>query len=336
MNSLTIQNQIAILETSKRQLAGITDVLAAKDIGDKAEAIRLYLRKSKEAVGVMNVAAEVKLRADRKAGELVKGMKKHNGDPRSHDATRLGEIGISKTQSSRWQCIASIPGPKFEKFLTDYNRAEKEITTAAAMKLGKSTNNCSPILHAEPVEGVVESMDELTAGGEKYGTIYADPPWAYDNKGTRANVEGQYANTMSVEEICAMPVAALAADDAHLHLWATNSFLREAFSVIDAWGFEYKSCAVWCKPQIGIGNYWRVSHEFLLLGVRGNAKSFAEHSHRSWLEIDRTKRHSSKPDEFRAIIEKVSPGPYLELFARQPISGWMVMGDQVEERLFSA
>jgi N6-adenosine-specific RNA methylase IME4 len=139
---------------------------------------------------------------------------------------------------------------------------------------------------------------------------------------------------MSVKEICAEPVREIVADDAHLHLWTTNAFLREAFDVMEAWGFTYKSCFVWVKPQFGIGNYWRVSHEFLLFGVRGKCP-FRSHSEKSWQELDRGE-HSAKPDEIRQIIEKVSPGPYLEMYGRElaPQSPWTIYGNQVTERLF--
>lgn len=139
---------------------------------------------------------------------------------------------------------------------------------------------------------------------------------------------------MTVAEICNEPVAGLAADDAHLHLWTTNGFLREAFDVIDAWGFAYKSCLVWVKPQLGMGNYWRVSHEYLLFGIRGSLP-FQHNRCRSWL-LERRSVHSRKPWQVRQLIEQVSPGPYLELYGREeiPNSSWTVYGNQVERRLF--
>jgi hypothetical protein len=119
------------------------------------------------------------------------------------------------------------------------------------------------IPNATPVAGdMVSSLEELSAVGRKYPTIYADPPWAYDNVASRAAAQNHYP-TMSLAEICDLPVANLAAADAHLHLWTTNGFLRDAFDVRDAWGFTFKSCLIWVKDEIGMGNYWRVSHEFL-------------------------------------------------------------------------
>lgn len=182
--------------------------------------------------------------------------------------------------------------------------------------------------------GIVTSLAELVAKGAKFSTVYADPPWQYSNNSTRSAVGGDkdcaYKSTMTVDEICAEPVSQLAEEQAHLHLWTTNAFLFEAKRVIEAWGFEYKSCFVWVKPQMGIGNYWRVSHEFMLLGVRGGLR-FKDRGCKSWLEVDRTK-HSRKPGAVRQLIEKVSSGPFLEMYGREVLDPpWTVYGNEVED-----
>lgn len=184
-----------------------------------------------------------------------------------------------------------------------------------------------------PYPSVVRSLEELVQLRAQYATVYADPPWPYTNTAARGAAENHY-RTMSMQEILAEPIKDLVSDRSHLHLWTTNAFLREAFDVIRVWGFTYKSCLVWIKPQLGMGNYWRVSHEYLLLGVRGNLP-FNDNTCRSWLSARRT-THSRKPFAFRALIEQVSPGPYLELYGReeQPNSPWTVYGNQVERRLF--
>jgi N6-adenosine-specific RNA methylase IME4 len=179
----------------------------------------------------------------------------------------------------------------------------------------------------------VRSLDQLVREGRRFPAIYADPPWQYSNAASRAAAENHYP-TMSLDAICAEPVRDLAANNAHLHLWTTNGFLRDAFEVINAWGFSFKSCLVWIKDEIGMGNYWRVSHEFLLLGVRGNL-TFRDRTLPSWIRAPRT-AHSRKPGVVRTLIERVSPGPYLELYGREelPNSAWTVYGNQVERRLF--
>jgi N6-adenosine-specific RNA methylase IME4 len=177
-------------------------------------------------------------------------------------------------------------------------------------------------------------LDSLIASGQRFGSIYADPPWLYDNQGTRA-ATGNHYEGMTVDELCALPIGQLAADNAHLHLWTTNAFLFECPRLFKAWGFEWRSSFVWVKSQIGIGNYWRNSHELLLTAVRGSALSFRDHNLRSWLECDRG-RHSAKPEQVRHMIEKASPGPFLELFGRTEVEGWTVWGDQVQRSLLTS
>lgn len=177
----------------------------------------------------------------------------------------------------------------------------------------------------------VDDLAKLVSLGLTFGTIYADPPWVYDNQMTRAATSNHYGG-MSVDELCELPVKAVAAKNAHLHLWTTNGFLFECRRIMDAWGFEFRSSFVWVKPQMGIGNYWRNSHEFLLTGIRGDAKRFNDHSLKSWLECDRGE-HSGKPEQVRSYIQKASPGPYLELFGRWPAEGWTVWGNGIRRSL---
>jgi N6-adenosine-specific RNA methylase IME4 len=209
----------------------------------------------------------------------------------------LKDIGLEKRTVNKWL------------------EAKKELAEVQKRKLIES-DTCT-----------VADIEELAESGRKFGTIYADPPWQYNNQATRSSTDENYP-TMNLDEICSLPVSELADENAHLHLWTTNAFLREAFSVMDAWDFEYKSCFVWVKPQMGIGNYWRVSHEFLLLGTRGKCP-FADHSLKSWASLDRGE-HSSKPGQVRAWIEKASPGPYIELFARQVYDGWAAWGNEID------
>lgn len=169
--------------------------------------------------------------------------------------------------------------------------------------------------------------------GRKYGTIYADPPWLYENQTTQGAASNHYA-CLTLDELCALPVQQLAAPDAHLHLWTTNAFLFECPRIFAAWGFEFRSSFVWVKPRLGMGNYWRNAHEFLLTAVRGSATSFPDKTLRSWLSCERGP-HSQKPEQVRAMLERVSPGPWLELFGRRAVNGWTVFGNEVERDLFS-
>lgn len=198
------------------------------------------------------------------------------------------------------------------------------------MEIGATTTRS----HGVDATRLVASLSPLVVEGAKFSTILADPPWPYSNGVSRGAARNHYS-LESLDDICRLPVSDVAAADAHLHLWTTNAFLRQAFDVIDAWGFSYRSCLVWVKPQLGTGNYWRVSHEFLLLGIRGKL-TFPERTHRSWL-LARRRRHSAKPKAIRRIIERVSPPPYLELYGRDSMLGgdWTVYGNQLEPTLWS-
>jgi len=228
--------------------------------------------------------------------------------------------------------VASLPAPTADALL---DKAQAENLTTRALRI-----EVSRIRNAEKVSTIPESQDTctitdlevLSESGQKFGCIYADPPWLYDNQATRAATGNHYGG-LTVDELCDLPINDLAADDAHLHLWVTNAFLFEAPKIFDAWGFEFRSTFAWVKPQMGIGNYWRNSHEMLLTAIRGNAKRFNNHSMMSWGQFNRT-QHSAKPEQIRDMIEKASHGPYLELFGRRQVDNWMVWGNQIERNLF--
>ena len=132
---------------------------------------------------------------------------------------------------------------------------------------------------------------------------------------------------MKLKDICALQAGQLAADDAHLWLWITNSNFFEGLRVIEAWGFSYRSCLTWIKPRFGLGAYLRNQTEHLLLGVRGRAPIQFK-GQGSWFYAP-LQEHSHKPEEQYAILERCSPAPYLELFARRTRPGWDVWGNQV-------
>jgi N6-adenosine-specific RNA methylase IME4 len=229
---------------------------------------------------------------------------------------------IPHSEVDRWRKLRAIPEDEREAYYAGIPKPSRD----GMFKWWASRCVDATVLESElDLPDSVTSLDALPQN--HFGCVYADPPWQYGNQGTRAATDNHY-QTMTIADLCAMPVESLVADDAHLHLWTTNAFIQEAFSVIEAWGFEYRSMFIWVKPQMGIGNYWRVSHEIMLLGIRGNAKRFNNRALKSWVEADRTK-HSAKPELVRQMVEKASAGPYLELFGRKLVKGWTVFGNQI-------
>lgn len=175
-----------------------------------------------------------------------------------------------------------------------------------------------------------------------YRTIVVDPPWPQKAGGpltgregfldTRGSLPMPY-RTMTVPEIAALDVPA--DPDAHLYLWTTSRFLRDAFGVLEAWGFRYSTTLVWAKAPIGagLGGAYGIATEFVLFGRRGNAPTL-ERVGRNWWTWKRhydergKPMHSAKPEEFYAMVENVSPGPYLDMFARRTRIGWDSWGDE--------
>ncbi len=168
-------------------------------------------------------------------------------------------------------------------------------------------------------------INELPAA--KYGAIYADPPWQYDNSGFDQSAEEHYP-TMSIYELCNLPVGRLADEPCALYMWATVPLMPEAFQVMEAWGFEYKTHRIWVKNKApGMGWWMRTNHEVLLVGTK-NGNAHPSERVESVVECP-VGRHSEKPGIFREDIERCHDGPRLELFSRRPAEGWDSWGNEV-------
>lgn len=190
---------------------------------------------------------------------------------------------------------------------------------------------------------------------KKYNVIYADPPWK--TKAGRPfsgykKVDGvQIFNSvnnrsrdlsydsLSVADIAAFPVKDLINSDAHLYLWVTNQYLLQAASVIESWGFKYSTALVWAKNAMGggLGGTFKITTEYLLFCTKGSLPAKKSITG-TWFNVKRQYEngapcHSKKPDFFRDIIQDISPGPYLEMFARSQKEGWDVFGNQVDNSI---
>lgn len=175
----------------------------------------------------------------------------------------------------------------------------------------------------------------------KFKTILADPPWQFTNRTGKIAPEHRRLNryqTMTLQEICEIPVHLACEDQAHCYLWVPNALLPEGLQVLRAWGFHYKTNLIWHKVRKdggpdgrGVGFYFRNTTEIILFGIRGRMRTLQPG--RSQVNIIKTQKqeHSRKPDELYKIIEECSPGPYLELFARGIQPGWSAWGNQADQ-----
>jgi N6-adenosine-specific RNA methylase IME4 len=174
----------------------------------------------------------------------------------------------------------------------------------------------------------------------RFGAILVDPPWRFMNRTGKVGPEHRRLHryrTMSLEEIASLSVGRLARPRSHLYLWCPNALLQEGLTVLRAWGFTYKTNIVWLKVRKdggpdgrGVGFYFRNVTELLLFGVRGSLRTLAPGRRQVNVIISRKEEHSRKPELVYDVIERCSPGPYLELFARRRVPGWRQWGDQVD------
>lgn len=204
------------------------------------------------------------------------------------------------------------------------------------------TRFCFVLPCSKPVDlarACLERISERRSGVKTYNIIYGDPPWAYkvwSKKGQGRSAESHYP-TMDINDICALPVSSIAAQDCALFLWVTFPVLPEVFKVLEAWGFKYKTVAfVWVKrnrktPSLfwGMGHWTRANAEICLLATKGHPKRISAGVHQ--IIESPIEEHSKKPNETRSrIVELVGDLPRVELFARQATPGWDIWGNEVD------
>jgi N6-adenosine-specific RNA methylase IME4 len=196
----------------------------------------------------------------------------------------------------------------------------------------------------DPTAAAAQShiVHDLETLSERFGTILIDPPWRFTNRTGKVAPEHKRLRryeTMTFDEIAALPVGTLAQEKSHLYLWCPNALLYEALEIMKVWGFTYKTNLVWLKIRKdrgpdgrGVGFYFRNVTELLLFGVKGSLRTQAAGRRQVNLIAAQKREHSRKPHEVYHIIEACSPGPYLEFFAREQISShrWWQWGDEIE------
>lgn len=191
------------------------------------------------------------------------------------------------------------------------------------------------------LDTTIQNLMDFTEG-KKYRTIYADPPWQFQNRTGKVAPEHKRLTryeTMELDDIKTLPINEIAEEKSHLYLWVPNALLPNGLEVMKAWGFEYKTNLIWEKVRKdgqpdgrGVGFYFRNVTEILLFGIKGDKNRTLDPG-RSQVNILRSikREHSRKPDEFVKIIEACSPGPYIELFARGDREGWDMWGNQATD-----
>lgn len=255
---------------------------------------------------------------ERKPDEFVLSKLDKTKEPHNTRKAIANDLGWSTGKAARAQYVWDHAEPEV---IEDVKSGEVSIHRAYS-KAKKENSK----------EKAIESRKIPPPDG-KYNIIYADPPWKYTSGDQHAKEEqdtvlGTHYPSMSITELCELPIKHMATDNAVLFLWVTSPLLAECFDIISAWGFKYKASIVWNKDAHNVGHYVSVRHEFLLICTRG---SFLPDSGKLLPSVVTEKRtdHSVKPETFRSMIDQMyTEGRRIELFARKRVENWDAWGNE--------
>jgi N6-adenosine-specific RNA methylase IME4 len=298
---------------SESQRAMVAAKLATLKDGQRQVGQLAYVPTQEQAAALLNVGD----RSVKRAREVQR-----QGAPELIHAVESDKVSVSAAAD-----LATLPVEQQQEIVA---RGTKEILEAAKAIRTKEARE----RHAARVARIAEVSAGNTplVSQRRYPVILADPPWDYQlyNETTGSSrAADKYYPTMKLKEICDLPVADIATNNAILFLWTTAPHLQQSFEVLAAWGFEYKTNAVWVKHAQGLGFFLRGQHELLLIATRGDIPCpLPENRPASVIEAPR-REHSRKPDEAYELIERMYPElPKIELFARGKREGWSAWGNQ--------
>jgi N6-adenosine-specific RNA methylase IME4 len=319
--------QIVIKDSVIERLSRASEMLVeaksmqeVKKIMDVAAAAKIYAKRQQLGEKAVGYANSIKIEAMRRLGEIwaespknwgTRGQLNTGGSEMEPPAT-LSQLGIDKKVASISKQLAQMPKKEFEQVKEGVIGMAEALRQVKRKKLNKN-------------------IKELPK--DKFTVIYADPPWAYNDK-QGGSISEKYGSaekhypSMTLSELEALQISEITADNCVLWLWATSPLLEDALQLSKAWGFKYKAQFIWDKIKHNMGHYNSVRHELLLICTKGSCVPQISKLFDSVQSIERAE-HSRKPDEFRHIIDTIYPeGNRVELFARRQAKGWKTWGNE--------
>jgi N6-adenosine-specific RNA methylase IME4 len=328
-------------DAAVRAIAEAKSVDEVKEIRDKAIAMQEYSRRAKNRSMEADALA-IRMHATRQLGKMIAAQKQTVGlsagtrgsrvkGARVDDKPTLASQGIDKNLATNARKLGALADEDFEHAVGEARAAVSNVVRDALRVKTKEARR------AEHMAKLVEAsrLNAPLPSDRRYPVILADPPWSFQvHNGpdeTERSAERHYP-AMTAEEICALSVGDIATPAAVLFLWTPACNLPEALRVVAAWGFEYRTSAVWVKTSgtPGLGHYFRTNHEHLLVARRGDIPTPLPANRPSSVISTPRREHSRKPDEAYALIERMYPDlPRVELFARTRRAGWEAWGAEV-------
>ena len=323
--------QLTKYDDACRAIAAAKSTDEVRKIRLSADALRAYARQAKNRILELD-AIEIRIRAERRVGELMDLQRKSVGLAKGHryrsagtsdvdaPAPTLAEAGIDDHLADNARKLVRLSAESFEAAIADWRTSERDAIRASLIRFAVDSEKRPP-----PTESI-----PMPHG--RYRTIVIDPPWPL-KKSVRIDTPEQGARTdyppMSLDAIAALgdQIQQAATTDAHLYLWVTHALLPNGLALLEQWGFRYHCVLTWQKPSGFTPFSWMFNTEHVLFAYRG-----AFSMERKGLKIGfaaPTGRHSEKPDAFYQLVLQASPAPRLEMFARTPRDGFTVWGDEV-------
>lgn len=325
-----------LYKTACRALGEARDIVAVKDVADRAAALKEYARLANDRVLEIN-AAELRILSERKLGQMLESAKesgqvsrgqppKKCADSEQFSRVTLDEAGIDRKLSSRAQKLASISERAMDARLATWREAAERGAARVTVNLLRDGDKKERRAARESHLGEMQATANLKLPNKRYGVILADPEWRFEPWSRETGLDRAADNhypTSVTEVIAARPVHDIAAKDCALFLWATVPMLPHALAVMDAWGFDYRSHFIWAKDRLGTGYWNRNRHEVLLLGISGDVPAPAPGEQWHSLIEAAVGQHSVKPDWQYGLVEAYFPHiPKIELNARRSRPGW--------------
>ena len=314
----TLSSALSLLEDIRQALAECIDIAETQKLRERAEAVRHYLKSAAIGLEVLNRAAVLKLLCEHRAGTILKQLLGRGGDRRANrllPRSQLQELGIkNRMQSSRLQAVASVSEEEFWLYVDQLMHGEKEATTRGLLRFAQLRSGKDRA--AKDGEGDLTSvaigLNSLARQGKQFCCIYASPAWNGSRKAGLAEL---------VKGLSELPVKAVAAANAHAHLAVRPELIKEGIAILEKWGFRFRGELVRRALPAEFGEHWQRAHTSLLLGVRGKL-AFGDTGLPSCLE-DHDLFGNGNATKIHALIERVSPPPYLDLLAEKTVGEWI-------------